>query len=169
MRGVKRRSQAAYGWCAEVPGDMHAKGYMYEVCKTFMTPGGFMYVLQEVLSRQKITADSFGKKTFQDQNLSRIEEAVRDTALAFGMAAVFEFENSNSFPNIDELLKCARATGSHNAILLEHFKKWLKSSYEDISFKYYSQMFTLFGPLQQTYIKAIQYGNDVAQEALRAG
>ena len=97
-----------------------------------MTPGGFMYVLQEALSRRKITADSFGKKKFQEQNLSRIEEAVCDTALAFGMAAVFEFENSNSFPSTDELLKCKRATGSHNAILLEHFKKWIKSSCEDI-------------------------------------
>ena len=111
---------------------MHAKGYLYEVCKKVMTPGGFMYVLQEVLSRRKITADSFGKKKFQEQNLSRIEEAVRDTALAFGMAAVFKFENSNAFPSTDELLKCKRATGSHSAILLEHFKKWIKSSCKDI-------------------------------------
>jgi hypothetical protein len=27
IRGVKSRSNAAYGWCAEVPGDMHTKGY----------------------------------------------------------------------------------------------------------------------------------------------
>ncbi len=26
MRGVMRRSEAAYGWCADVSGDLHAKG-----------------------------------------------------------------------------------------------------------------------------------------------
>ena len=41
IRGVKSRSNAAYGWCVEVPGDMHAKGYVYEVCKKVMSPGGF--------------------------------------------------------------------------------------------------------------------------------
>ncbi len=64
IRGVKGRSEAAYGWCAEVPGDMHAKGYVYEVCKKVMSPGGFMYILQNVLSRKKVTNESFGKKKF---------------------------------------------------------------------------------------------------------
>ena len=95
--------------------------------------------------------------------MSCIEEAVRDKAVAFAMAAVFEFENSNT----DELLKCKQANGSHNAILLECFKKWINSSCEDVSFKYYSQMITLFGTLQQMYINAVKYRNGVAWEASR--
>ena len=81
------------------------------------------------------------------------------------MAAVFEFENSNLFPNEDELRNCKRMTGSHNAILLEKFKEWIRSSCEDVAFKYYCQMFTLFGPLQIMYNSSIKYGNGIAREA----
>ena len=166
LRGVKGRSEAAYGWCAEVPGDMHAKGYCYEVCKKVMTPGGFVHILRDVLSRKKITPESFGKKKFQEQNLKRIEEAVRDTSVAFGMAASIEFHKSASFPNQDELKSCKRATGNHNEILISKFKEWIISSKQDAYFKYYSQMFTLFGPLQQMYTNAIKYGDGVAREAV---
>ena len=165
MRGVRGRSEKAYGWCSEVPGDMHAKGYLYEVCKKVMAPGGFMHILQKVLSRWKINAESFGKRTFQDQNLKRIEEAVRDTGAAFGIAAALEFKQSASFPNEDELRHCKRTTGYHDAILLSKFKEWINTSCEDLTFKYYSQMITLFGPLQQMFTNAVKYGNGVAREA----
>ena len=102
--------------CAEVPGDLHAKGYLYEVCKKVMTPGGFMHIVQDVLLRRKIVPESFGKMKFQQQNLSRIEEAVRDISFASGMAACIEFQKSPSFPEKSELQKCKRATGNHNEI-----------------------------------------------------
>ena len=166
IRGVKGRSKAAYGWCAEVPGDMHAKGYCYEVCKKVMTPGGLMHILRDVLMRKKIIPESFGKKKFQEQNLKRIEEAIRDTSAAFGIAASVEFSKSASFPNQDELKSCKQATGNHNAILISKFKEWIDSCKQDAYFQYYSQMFTLFGPLQQMYICAIKYGDGVAREAV---
>jgi hypothetical protein len=165
IRGVKSRSNAAYGWCAEVPGDMHAKGYVYEVCKKVMSPGGFMHILQNVLLRKKITNESFGKKKFQEQNLNRIEEAVRDIGAAFGIALVMEFKNSASFPDPDELHKCKRSTGNHTAVLLSKLKQWISDNSEDATFKYYAQMVTLFGPLQQMYRDAIRYGNGIAREA----
>ena len=165
IRGVKSRSNAAYGWFAEVPGDMHAKGYVYEVCKKVMSPGGFMHILQNVLLRKKITNESFGKKKFQEQNLNRIEEAVRDTGAAFGIALVMEFKNSTSFPGPDELHKCKRSTGNHTAVLLSKLKQWISDNSEDATFKYYIQMVTLFGPLQQMYRDAIRYGNGMAREA----
>ena len=84
LRGVKNHSEAAYGWCSKVPGDMHAKGYLYEVCKKVMKPGGFMHILCNVISRTKINDDSFGQKKFQEQNLNRIEEAVRDMGISLG-------------------------------------------------------------------------------------
>ena len=166
VRGVKGRSSAAYGWCAEVPGDMHAKGYMYEVCKKVMSPGGFMHILQNVMMRKKITDESFGKKKFQEQNLNRIEEAVRDTSMAFGIAAVLEFKRSCLFPSVAELADCKKSTNDHNAILLSKMKQWMSASCEDATFKYYSQMLSLFGPLQQMYANAVRYGNGLAREAV---
>jgi hypothetical protein len=112
---------------------MHAKGYM--------SPGGFVHILQNVLMRKKITAESFGKKKFQDQNLNRLQEAVCDTSMAFGIAAVLEFKESILFPSQDELDDCKRSNGNHSAILLSKMKQWMNESCEDVSFKYYSQMF----------------------------
>ena len=70
MRGVMGRSVAAYCWCAEVPGDMHAKGYLYEVCKKVMAPGGLMHILWEVLSRKKLFQKVLGKRSFRNRILA---------------------------------------------------------------------------------------------------
>ena len=134
------------------------KGYVYEVCNN-------TYILQNVLLRKKITNESFGKKKYQEQNLNRIEEAVRDTGAALGIALVMEFKNSTSFPDPDEMHKCKRSTGNHTAVLLSKLKQWISDNSEDATFKYYAQMVTLFGPLQQMYHDAIRYGNGIVREA----
>ena len=163
---MKNRSQAAYGWCSEVPGDMHAKGYLYEVCKKVMKPGGFRHILCNVISRTKINDDSFGQKKFQEQNLNRIKEAVRDMGISFGMAAVLEFRDSSSFPSQEELSRCKREAGSHSLVMLKKFKEWSNSSSEDVAFiKYYAEMFTLFGPLQQMYLYSIRFGHSLGRKA----
>lgn len=41
-----------------------------------------------VINGKKLTEDTFRKKTFQEQNLVQIKEAVRDALMAYGMAAV---------------------------------------------------------------------------------
>ena len=64
---MKARSDAAYGWCAEVPGDMHAKGYLYEVCKKVMTPGGFMHIVREVLDRKKSLMTVLDRRNFESK------------------------------------------------------------------------------------------------------
>ena len=122
-----------------------------------------VYIVREVLGRKKVTDDSFGQKKFQEQNLNRIMEALRDEAL--GMAAALEFRVSDSFPSQDLLRRGKRETGSHNLVLLNKFKEWIASSKEDASFKYYSQMFNLFGPLQYLYEDAIKCGHGLGREA----
>ena len=112
---------------------MHAKGYVYEVCKKVMSPAGFMHMLQNVLARKKIMNKSFGKKKFQEQNLNRIEEAVHNVAAAFGVASVLQCKNSSLFPNLQELLASKRSTGNHNAALLGKFKLWLTENCKDVS------------------------------------
>ncbi len=131
-----------------------------------MTHGGFTHIVQDVLLRRKIVSESFGEKKFQQQNLNKIEEAVRDISFALEMAASIEFQNSPLFPEKAEIQKCKRATGNHNEILLSNFKKWISSSKQDAYFQYYLQMFTLFGPLERMYLTAIKYGNSVAREAV---
>ena len=90
---------------------------------------------------------------------------MRDNGAAFGIALVMEFKNSTSFPGPDELHKCKRSTGNHTAVLLSKLKQWISDNSEDATFKYYTQMVTLFGPLQQMYHDAIRYGNGMVREA----
>ena len=85
--------------------------------------------------------------------------------ISFGMAAVLEFGDSLSFPSQEELSRCKRETGSHSLVMLSKFKEWSNSSSEDVAFKYYAQMFTLFGPLQQMYLYSIRFGQWLGREA----
>jgi hypothetical protein len=53
------------------------------------------------------------------------------------------------------LQKTLQKFGSHNDILLQRFKEWLKASAEeDESHAYHQQLFTLFGPLLALFITA---------------
>jgi hypothetical protein len=70
---------------------------------------------------------------------------------------MLEFKESILFPSQDELDDCKQSNGNHSAILLSKMKQWMSESCDDVSFKYYSQMFSLFGPLQQLYMNAVRY------------
>ena len=98
LQGVKNRSEAAYGWCAEVPGDMHAKGYLYEVCMKVMKPGGLMHILCNVISRTKINDDSFGQKN--SKNKISIELRKQFVTWEFHLAwqLCLSFEIPHRFP-----------------------------------------------------------------------
>lgn len=82
---------------------MHTKGYLCEACFKTLGDGGFHYMIHTVMKRIKVTKEAFGKKKFQEQNLNRLNEAVRDGGFAYGLAAVQEFKNSNYFPEESEL------------------------------------------------------------------
>ena len=166
-RGVRNRSMSAYGWCSEFPGDMHTKGYLCETCFKVLGNGGFHYMIHTVMKRVKVTQEAFGKKKFQEQNLSRIKEAVRDGGLAYGLAAVQEFKKSAYFPSESDLKASLRRSGSHNDVLLDAFKKWLHDgAAEDASFRYHSELITLFAPLLDLYCSATKNGNGVSRETV---
>ena len=97
-RSVKNPDSNAYGWCAEIPGDMHAKGYLCEAAFKALGDGGFHKVVNVVMKRHKVTKEAFKKRKFQDQNLNRIKESVRDGSQSYGMAAIKEFHSSPKFP-----------------------------------------------------------------------
>ena len=94
------------------------EGYLYEVCKKSMGPGGFMCVAQQVMQCNKVTDHAFGEKKFQQQNLNRIDEAVRDVAMAYGLAAVQEFKASAHFPSDVDLDAHHKENGNHQDLLL---------------------------------------------------
>lgn len=166
-RGVKQKDHSAYSWCAEIPGDMHAKGFLCEAAFKAHSKGGFHKVVKTVMKRPKLTEEAFGKRKFQEQNLNRIKEAVRDGSYAYGLAAVQEFRESNFFPTQSDLQQCMRKNGSHNALLVEHFKKWLDMCAEtDEGHAYNQQVFTVFGPLLDLFIAATKEGDGVLRETV---
>ena len=143
-----------------------AEGYLYEVCKKAMGPGGFMCVAQQVMQRSKVTDDAFGDKKFQQQNLNRIDEAVRDVAMAYGLAAVQEFKASAHFPSDVDLDVHYKENGNHQDLLLSSFKEWIKVQSSRLPFRYHSQLITLFGPLRDLYLSSVKFGDGVGREAV---
>ena len=88
-----------------------------------MGPGRFMCVAHTVMNRNRVTDDTFGDKKFQQQNLNRIDEAVRDVSVAYGLAAVQEFKASTHFPSDESLAVLYKIHRNHQN-LLDAFKEW---------------------------------------------
>ena len=125
-----------------------------------------MCIAQTVMNRAKVTDEAFGDKKFQHQNLNRIDEAVRDVAMAYGIAAVQTFKESEFFPSHESLVCYEKAHGNHHELLLSSFKEWIEHKSTNVQFRYHSQLFTLFGPLRELYLSCIKSGDGVAQEAV---
>ena len=98
-----------------------------------------MCVLHHVLQRHKVGDDAFGDKKFQKQNLERIDEAVRDICMGYGLAAVQLYKKSKFYPTDDELADHIQRFGKHNHLLLETYKLWLTDACEGQKFAYQSQ------------------------------
>lgn len=125
-------------------------------------------MIHTVMKRIKVTKEAFGKKKFQEQNLNRINEAVRDGGFAYGLAAVQEFKNSNYFPEESELRETLGRTGSHNDAMLSAFEKWLENGAdEDISFSYHASLISLYASLLELYCNATNCGDGLGRETVR--
>ena len=125
-----------------------------------------MSVAQTVMKREKVTDDAFGDKKFQHQNLNRIDEAVRDVSMAYGLAAVQSFKASELFPTQASLDAHGKTNGNHHDLLLNSFNKWIECQSRKVEFRYHSQLFTLFGPLRELYLSCVKFGGGVAREAV---
>lgn len=130
-----------------------------------MEPGRFMCVAHTVMNRNRVTDDTFGDKKFQQQNLTRIGEAVRDVSVAYGLAAVQEFKASTHFPSDESLAVHYKIHRNHHNLLLDAFKEWNERRSTSITFRYQSQLFTLFGPLRELFLSSIKCGDGIGREA----
>ena len=129
-----------------------------------MEPGRFMCVAHTVMNRNRVTDDTFGDKKFQQQNLNRIDEAVRDVSVAYGLAAVQEFKASTHFPSDESLAVLYKKHRNHQN-LLDAFKEWNERQSTSITFRYQSQLFTLFGPLRELFLSSIKCGDGIGRGA----
>ena len=139
---------------------------MYEVCKKTMASSGFMCVVQHVMKRPKLIDSAFGDKKFQYQDLNRIDEAVRDGCMAYGLAAVQEFQKSEMFPSEDALKHWEKENGNYHELLLSPFKTWTQQRSSTVPFQHHGQMFTLFGPLRELHLASVKFGDGVQCEAV---
>ena len=166
-RSTKNRSQAAFKWVAEIPGDLHTKGYLCEAAYKAQKTGVFHYLVNKVMKRPKVTEEAFKSRKFQQQNLSRIQEAVRDGGMALGLAVVYNFQKSENFPSKEMLDEHFTLAGNHNQLLLQCFKDWLSTSAaKDKSFAYSIQLVDLFAPLLEALNIAVRNGLGTAREAI---
>ena len=167
LRSAKNRSQEAFKWVAELPGDLHTKGYLCEAAYKAQKSGVFMYIVNKVMKGHKVVEEAFRARKFQQQNLNRIQEAVRDGALAIGLAAVANFKTSSEFPSKEDLGEHVSVSGNHNDILLKSYKLWVsKCAAKDPSFAYTMQMVDLFGPLLAGTTDVIRNGLGMTREAI---
>ncbi|CAH1266659.1 Hypp3482 [Branchiostoma lanceolatum] len=147
-----------------MPGDLHASGYMEECFAKSQGPGGLYHITTNVLQRKKVKQETYGKDKFKENNLQLIREANRDVGYGYGLCAVVEFRDSDSFPSDEELLNCGTDKGP---LLLSRFKEWLKKcSEDDVDFGYRAQSVTLFGPLTRLLYSSIKNGDGAARETV---
>ncbi len=67
LKSAKNRSQEAFKWVAEVPGDLHTKGYLCEAAYKAQKSGVFMHVVNKVMKRPKVTDEVFGQENFSSR------------------------------------------------------------------------------------------------------
>ena len=119
------------------------------------------------MKRAKVTEEAFKSRKFRHQNLSRIQEAVRDGGMALGLAAVHNFKKSEKFPTKEKLDEHLASAGNHNELILQSFKDWLSTSAgKDKSFAYSMQFVDLFAPLLEALDMAVRNGLGTRREAL---
>ena len=167
LRSAKNRSQEAFKWVAEVPGDLHTKGYLCEAAYKAQKSGVFLCVVNKVMKRPKVIDEAFRARKFQQQNLQRIQEAVRDGAMSIGLDAVQNFNISEDFPSKEDFDEQLTLSGNHNDIPLKSFKQWLsKCAEQDQSFAYTMKMIDLFAPLLEWMNDVIRNGLGTTREAI---
>lgn len=102
VRSVRNRAPDEFSTFMEKPGDFHTEGYLAQCCGKMLGPGGFYYVMRQLLGRHQVTSKSF-QKIIKEGNLERNIDALKDFTWGMAIAVVKEFETSVYFPSKDRL------------------------------------------------------------------
>ena len=117
------------------------------------------------MRRSKLSAEVFKDKKYEEDNLRKIKEALRDVARSYGIATVVQFKLSEFYPSPEALQACTRKSGDQNQVMLESFKKFLEfSNSRNNAFKYRSWMFLHYGPLLELFNFAMAHNWGLARE-----
>ena len=162
IRRVRNRSPDEFRSFTEAPGDFHSQGYVMQCIAKIMGPGGFYYVVKQLLGRAKVTPSSF-EKIFNEENFERNFNAVKDFYWGVLIACVKEFEAYTNFPPSsivnDETIK------DNSQFVLKCFKEWLESNRSDDTFNYLYLFVVKYGTLLLKLHRAVRMGNGKAREA----
>ena len=94
LRGVRNRAPDEFGCFHDVPGDFHTQGYVMECLACISGPGGFYYVMRQLLGRLKITPKSF-VDIFKEGNYEQNMDALNSYFWGLCIAAVASFRESS--------------------------------------------------------------------------
>ena len=156
---------SSFNWEGIIPGDLHNKGYYCEAILKAHGTSGLHYIITNVMNRKKLTSEAFKDRKFNDDNLIKIHEAVRDVSRSYGIAAALEFRRSGYFPTPRDLSAALQESKSHNIALLPRFKEWIKKcSEKDASFNHHSSLLLLYGPLLELYDDVTAYRDGYGRE-----
>ena len=72
------------------------------------------------------------RRKLQDDNLIKLREAVAHGCKSYGLAAVFEFRNSEFFPTELQLSQASLSRHSQRSLMLSSFKNWLNKARKEV-------------------------------------
>jgi ankyrin repeat protein len=159
VQGCANRCPDVYGCHTPGGGDFHCRGYVNECIARIAGPGGFWHVVENIMKRPTVNPSSF-KSKFKDNNYNNNEEALSDYDDGLSIAMIKSFRKSPCFPDASEFDQCLKDTKSHNKILIDKFKVWVKEQEEqDAIFKYQSQVVNQLMPITRWYRESVRYVN----------
>ncbi|CAH3181019.1 unnamed protein product [Porites lobata] len=161
VRSVRNRAPDEFSTFMEKPGDFHTEGYLAQCCGKMLGPGGFYYVMRQLLGRHQVTSKSF-QKIIKEGNLERNIDALKDFTWGMAIAVVKEFETSVYFPSKDRLHHGEGDTD----LLCRRFQGWRdESSSRDAVFSYHKQNLLDHLFLLDFFHTSVRCGNGKALEA----
>ena len=99
---------SAFNWVGPVSGDLHNKGCFCEAIFKTHGSSGLHYMIINVLDCKNLTSEVFKERKFNEDNLTKIREAMKDVSMSYGIAETLEFKESQKFPNASELSASVR-------------------------------------------------------------
>ncbi|CAB3997120.1 Hypothetical predicted protein [Paramuricea clavata] len=117
------------------------------------------------MKRPTVNPKSF-KSKFKENNYNNNEEALLDYDAGVSLAMIKIYQKSAFFPSSEQLSKCKKTTGNHNAILLQTFQEWTDHVNKDKQAAYHLEIVNDLVPITKWYKESIRQGNGFSVEGV---